>query len=75
MAAIGLMGVVFGRQFAHPYVSGIIIVFISVFTNIPIFLEPLAVLLMLTLLVMNIYFAKKNRFCDYNESRLTAIFK
>lgn len=72
--AIGFANVAFSRHFAHPYIIGVMI-FIIIFSTADLYLNFYGVLFMLTLFSLNLYFARKNRFCDYNESRLTAIFK
>lgn len=75
IAAIGLFSAMFSRHFYHSYFTGFALFFLVIFTTIDFYLNFWGILGLLVMFSVNVYFAKKNRFCDYNENRLTAIFK
>jgi hypothetical protein len=74
-STLSLMGALQTRQFAHAHILGAMIFFIVILLDVRFVLNWVYSPVVLILIMTYIYLIARTRFCDYDESLLTGIFK
>ncbi len=74
-SVLSLVGALQSRQFAHAHILGAMIFFIVIVFDLRIVLNWVYSPVVLILIMTYIYLIARTRFCDYDESLLTGIFK